>query len=206
MKHIRKPFYVLADDAPAKQKILVAALKLFVRDGLCETSVRDIAKVSGFSNPALFKHFPSKDALAAYLFERCYLELFHLISRAARSEGNFAARQHALFAAYMGALEQDQDAVLYVQDNLRHFWPRVPVEVRKHSILGEVRMLLDSGQREGLVTKTIDIGLLTAAWVGTLQQFARVRYFGDFADLKSGRPARGVLAALESLLMRMVAA
>jgi len=206
MKATRKPFYVLPNDAPAKHKILVAALKLFVKDGLCETSVRDIAKVSGFSNPALFKHFPSKDALAAYLFERCYLELFHLISRAARSEGNFGTKQHAVFGAYMAALEQDQDAVLFVQDNLRHFWPRMPLEVRKHSILGEVKMLLESGQGEGAVTKTIDSGLLTAAWVGTLQQFARVRYFGDFAESKTGKPARGVLAALETLLMRMVAA
>jgi TetR/AcrR family transcriptional regulator, repressor of fatR-cypB operon len=206
MKEVRKPFYVLPGDAPAKQKILVAALNLFVRDGLCETSVRDIAKGSGFSNPALFKHFASKDALTAYLFERCYLELFHLISRAARSEGNFAARQHAVFSAYMAALEQDQNAVLYVQDNLRHFWPRMPAEVRKHSILGEVRMLLEAGQKEGAVTKTFDIDLLTAAWVGTLQQFARVRYFGHFAETKSAQPARGVLAALEALLMRMVKA
>ena len=206
MKATRKPFYVLSGDAPAKQKILIAALKLFVRDGLCETSVRDIAKVSGFSNPALFKHFASKDALAAYLFERCYLELFHLISRAARSEGNFAAKQHAVFAAYMNALEQDQDAVLFVQDHLRHFWPLMPAEVRKHSILGEVKMFLETGQKEGVVTKTIDIGLLTSAWVGTLQQFARVRYFGDFAQSKTGRPVREVLAALEALLMRMVAA
>lgn len=205
MKQTRKPFYVLPNDAPAKQKILMAALKLFVRDGLCETSVRDIAKVSGYSNPALFKHFPSKDALAAYLFERCYLELFHLISRAARFEGNFAARQHAVFIAYMQALQLDQDAVLFVQDNLRHFWPRMPADLRKHSILGEVRMLLELGRREGVVTRTIDIGLLTAAWVGTLQQFARVRYFGDFAGTKSGRPAHGALEALETLLMRMVA-
>jgi AcrR family transcriptional regulator len=206
MKQIRKPFYVLPNDAPAKQKILTAALKLFVRDGLGETSVRDIAKVSGYSNPAMFKHFPTKDALAEYLFERCYLELFHLISRAARCEGNFAVRQHAVFAAYMQALQQDQNAVLFVQDNLRHFWPRMPAEVRKHSILGEVRMLLESGRREGAVIKTIDIGLLTTAWVGTLQQFARVRYFGDFAEPKSGQPARAVLAALEALLVRMVAA
>lgn len=206
MKQIRKPFYVLPNDAPAKQKILIAALKLFVRDGLGETSVRDIAKVSGYSNPALFKHFPSKDALAAYLFERCYLELFHLISRAARSEGNFAAKQHAVFTAYMAALEQDQDAVLFVQDNLRHFWLRMPGDVRKHSILGEVKMLLESGQKEGVVTKAIDIGLLTAAWTGTLQQFARVRSFGDFAEPKSGQPSRRILAALEALLMRMVAA
>src|ERR1700761_7040730 len=99
MKTMAVPFYVAVGDAPGKAKILVAALKLFVRDGLCETSVRDIAKASGFTNPALFKHFPTKDALALYLFERCYLELFHLISRAIQSENSFAAKQHAILTA-----------------------------------------------------------------------------------------------------------
>ena len=84
-----RPFYVLADDPPAKREILVAALALFVRDGLCETSIRDIAKESGFTNPALFKHFRSKDHLARFLFERCYLELVHLITNAAASGGTF---------------------------------------------------------------------------------------------------------------------
>src|ERR1700742_3580657 len=104
MTEPRRPFYVSSDDAPAKQKIVVAALDLFVRDGLCETGVRDIAKASGFSNPALFKHFPSKEALAYYLFERCYLELFHLITRAILSGDTFAIKQRAVISAYMTAL------------------------------------------------------------------------------------------------------
>jgi TetR/AcrR family transcriptional regulator, repressor of fatR-cypB operon len=201
MKEPHRPFYVSSTDAPAKQKIVVVALDLFVRDGLCETSVRDIAKESGFSNPALFKHFPSKDALASYLFERCYVELFRLIARAINSDKSFAARQHAVIDAYMVALDQDQNAVLYVQENLRHFWPRMPAALRKHSIVGEVRRLLEAGRREGAVTSTIDIGLLTAAWIGTLQQFARARYFGEFKQ-----PSRVVATALEDMLTRMVKA
>ena len=83
-----RPFYVAQDDAPGKRKILVTALALFVRDGLCETSVRDIAKASGFTNPALFKHFRSKHDLARYLFERCYLELADLVSNAIALRGH----------------------------------------------------------------------------------------------------------------------
>ncbi len=201
MKETRQPFYVSSGDAPAKQKIVIAALDLFVQDGLCETSVRDIAKESGFSNPALFKHFPSKDALANYLFERCYLELYHLITRAIRSGDTFAMKQHAVICAYMAALDQDRNAVLYVQDNLRQFWPRMPVALRKHSILGEVRRMLEMGRKEGVVTATLDVALLTVAWIGTLQQFARAQYFGEF-KLQSSVMS----ATLEDLLTRMVKA
>jgi TetR/AcrR family transcriptional regulator, repressor of fatR-cypB operon len=201
MTALRKPFYISSEDAPAKQKILSAALDLFVRDGLCETSVRDIAKVSGFSNPALFKHFPSKEALARYLFERCYLELFHLIQKAIRSGETFVTKQHAVVDAYMTALDHDENAVLYVQEHLRQFWPKMPASVRKHSILGEVRMLLEAGRKEQTVTSAVDIGLLTAAWIGALQQFARARYFGEFQQ-----SSKAIAAALEELLIRMVKA
>jgi AcrR family transcriptional regulator len=195
------PFYVSEGDAPAKRKILVTALHLFVRDGLCETSIRDIARESGFSNPALFKHFPSKEALAVYLFECCYLELFYLLSRAMQSEKIFSARQHAAVNAFMAALERDMDSVLFVQESLRHFWPKMPAAVRRLSILGEVHKLLEAGRKEGAVTGSIEIGLLANAWIGTLQQYARVCYFGSLPQ-----PSPAVATALEELLTRTVRA
>ena len=194
-----RPFYVSEDDAPAKQKILMAALALFVRDGLCETSVRDIARVSGFTNPALFKHFKSKDDLARYLFERCYLELADLVTTAIASAASFPARQRAIVDAYVAALDRDSASVLYVQDGLRHFWPQMPAAVRRRSIVGETRRLLETGRAEGRVTTDVDIDLLNTAWLGTLQQFARFRYFGEFTQ-----PARSLAIALDRLLTRMV--
>jgi len=193
-----RPFYVSEGDAPAKRRILMAALALFVRDGLCETSVRDIAKASGFTNPALFKHFRSKDDLARYLFERCYLELEELVAAAIASRATFALKQRAVIEAYLAALDRDADSVLYVQDGLRHFWPQMPDSVRRHSIVGDLRRLLELGRAEGHVTDGIDIELLTTAWIGTLQQFARFRYFGEFKH-----PTRALTDALDALLTRM---
>lgn len=192
------PFYVAPDDAPAKRQILMAALELFVRDGLCETSVRDIAKASGFTNPALFKHFDSKDDLARYLFERCYLELAELVSRATASGDTFAAKQRAVIDAYLAALDRDSNSVLYVQDSLRHFWPRMPDRVRRHSIVADIRRLLERGRAEGRVADDVDIGLLTTAWLGTLQQVARFRYFGELKQ-----PVRTLADELDALLTRM---
>jgi AcrR family transcriptional regulator len=192
--------YLSSQDAPARRKIVLAALDLFVRDGLCETSIRDIAAKSGFTNPALFKHFAGKEDLARYLFEHCYLELFALVTNAIASGATFTARHRAVIDAYMTALDEDQNAVLYVQENLRHFWPKMPSRVRKYSILGEVRSLLEAGRIEGVVAADVDITLLTTAWVGTLQQFARAQYFGEFK-----REAARFGDALELLLLRMLA-
>jgi AcrR family transcriptional regulator len=196
---IARPFYVADEDPPAKRKILVAALALFVRDGLCETSVRDIARASGFTNPALFKHFAGKDDLARYLFERCYLELADVVARALASETRFDRKLRAVIDDYMAALDRDSDSILYVLDGIRHFWPQMPESVRRRSIVAEMRRLLELGRAEGQVTTDIDLQLLTTAWLGTFQQFARFRYFGEFKQ-----PAAVLANALEALLTRMV--
>jgi hypothetical protein len=61
-----------------------------------------------------------------------------------------------------------------------------------------VRRLLETGRAEGRVAEDIDIDLLTTAWLGTLQQFARFRYFGEFTQ-----SARTLVDALDRLLTKM---
>ena len=118
-----------------------------------------------------------------------------------QSGDTFAKKQHAVIGAYMTALNQDRNTVLYVQENLRLFWPKMPVSFRRHSILGEVRRLIELGRSEGVVTATLDAGLLPRAWIGTLQQFARAQYFGEFK-----LPSRTIATALEDLLTKMLQA
>jgi AcrR family transcriptional regulator len=193
--------YLAPDDAPAKKKILTEALRLFVRDGLCETSIRDIARATGYTNPALFKHFAGKERLALHLFEQCYLNLFQAIERAMTAQQGYRAKQQALIVSYLEMLDADRDALLYVQDNLRHFWPMMPASVRRSSIAGQVHALLQLGRDEGAVTHTIPIDILVMGWLGVLQQFARAWFFGGFAG-----PARRHRPRLEQLLTRMTAA
>ncbi len=195
------PSYISPGDAPAKKQILISALKLFVSRGLCETTVRDIAADAGYTNPALFKHFDSKEALALYLFECCYLSLFQTASEALAAHQSFENKQHAVIAALVHALHQDRAAVLFAQENLRHFWPNVNLAIRKHSILALIRKMLEDGRREGAVTADVNIEILTVVWIGALQQFARVWSFGDFQKSETH-----ITVQLHSALLRAVKA
>jgi AcrR family transcriptional regulator len=53
-----------------KTAIVKAALPLFARKGYAETTTRELARAAGVSEPLLYKHFPSKEAL--------YLEIQNL--------------------------------------------------------------------------------------------------------------------------------
>ncbi len=53
-----------------KTAIVKAALPLFARKGYAETTTKDLAQAAGVSEPLLYRHFPSKEAL--------YLEILNL--------------------------------------------------------------------------------------------------------------------------------
>ena len=48
-----------------------AALPLFARKGYAETTTKDLARAAGVSEPLLYKHFPSKEALYAEIQNQC---------------------------------------------------------------------------------------------------------------------------------------
>src|SRR3954470_20339491 len=115
------PFYVEATDPPSKQELLRAALKLFARDGVRESSIRAVAAEAGFSNPVLFKYFESKEALALYLFERCYLRLVRETKIALGAGGGFDARLGRVITRVLELLDESPEAVLFVNEELRRF-------------------------------------------------------------------------------------
>src|SRR3954463_7687219 len=95
------PFYVEPTDPPSKQELLKAALRLFARDGVRESSIRAVADAAGFTNPVLFKYFESKEALAVHLFERCYLRIVRDVQDAIEGPGAFRVKLARLINALL---------------------------------------------------------------------------------------------------------
>lgn len=54
-----------------KTAIVQAVLPLFARKGYAETTTKDLARAAGVSEPLLYKHFPSKEALYAEIQNLC---------------------------------------------------------------------------------------------------------------------------------------
>jgi AcrR family transcriptional regulator len=189
------PFYVELTDPPSKQELLKAALKLFARDGVRESSIRAVAEEAGFTNPVLFKYFEGKDALALHLFERCYLRLVREATAALAEGGTFRARLSRLVARLLALLDESPDAVLFVNEELRRYWPRASPATRRHSLIAILKKFLDEPE----VSKAIDPTLLVAGFFGVFAQFARLYAFGDWKG-------RAVDAApqLEALIFKML--
>ncbi len=167
------------DDPPSRQAILRGALRLFVRDGLCETSLRDIAAETGYSNTVLYKFFESKNDLAIHLFERSYGTLVMSVQDAMDSRRTFREDLQALVDRYVSFLDQNLDAVIYVHENLRFFWPQASSKTRLNPLLGLLRKWIEKGKAEGEVDPNENTELLVSLTIGLLSQFARMLYFQE---------------------------
>ncbi len=174
------PFYIDPDDPPGKKGILREGLRLFAENGLSATSIRDIAAATGLTNPALYKHFKTKDDLARTLFERSYSELLRGLTIATQSEGEFPERFKAFIEAYADFFDENPDAAIFTTENLAALWPQVSERLKHRTVITILRELLEEGRSAGLVNKEEDLNLQVSLVVGMLGQLSRQLYLRSF--------------------------
>jgi TetR/AcrR family transcriptional regulator, repressor of fatR-cypB operon len=174
MRHNSLPFFLSEGDPPAKRAILTAALDLFATRGVDGVTIRDIAAETGFTNPAMFRHFKSKEELAQSLFEVCYRRLAYGFLQPGVTLESVLERGLAL-------IEESPESVHFVMENLRRYWHTLPAEVRAHSLLGSMRRLIEAEQRAGKVRPDADLNLAAALVLGVLGQIARMAHFKELS-------------------------
>ena len=193
------PFYIQADDSPAKREILRAALTLFSERGLAATSVRDIADASGYTNPALYKHFESKDELALYLFETCHTRVWTRCS-AALSEGTrFEDKLEAYVAAWLEMLDTEPEVLAFLADSARVLWPRAGATLRRRTMIGLARTLVKEAPRVRATSGAVDPDIAAASLQGTLAELGRMIQVGVVQG-----PARRWQGRLVTLFRQLV--
>lgn len=197
MKHslVAQAAYIDTGDAPAKQAILGAALALFAERGIDGTSIRDIGAAAGFTNPALFRHFAGKDALALYLFDKIFQRFRSTLP--AIDDRPFTLQLRDAVAAYLAFFDADLKAALYFQENLRRLWPQLPDSLRKRSLIAHFHALLKVGVAQKVVSSDDDPRLLISLLAGFLGQLARQLYFREIPG-----PARTWIDAVHVLALR----
>jgi len=189
--------FIFESDAPGKVLILREGLRLFADKGLSATSIRDIAQATGLSNPALYKHFKTKEELAVVLFERLYKSYSLHLQREVGKKHNFQGKFRAFLKNRLRACDEHLNAVVFVTDNLMTLWPQMPKEMGERTILSQLRAILLLGRSEGGVETNTDLSMQLALSVGLLENVARQLVFGQLPH-----PALAQLDEIERLLRK----
>lgn len=194
------PLLFAADDPPSKKAVLSAALKLFVRDGYDTITIRAIAAESGYTNPALFKFFKTKEDLGLHLFEKSYGVLLEELGPFFQRPGTLEEVVDGWVGTYLALLERRLDVFLFVHDHFAHFWPRAARRFPGRDLFTLMRGWLAEGRRTGAVSDAVPIEVQTAALGGFFHQFAKMVYLKK-ADLREPQRVRaGAKTVLLGLL------
>jgi AcrR family transcriptional regulator len=164
------PFYLREDDPPAKREILRAAMKLFGEHGLAATSIRDIARESGYTNPALYRHFPSKEHLALHLFETCHRRMWGRCHEAIASAGSFEAKLEGYIGQWLDLADEHPEVVAFLSDSARVLWPKASPTVRRQTMIGLARSLALEASRRQRRASALSPDVVAASLQGTLGQ------------------------------------
>jgi AcrR family transcriptional regulator len=108
-----------------RDKIVLAATRLFGRRGIAQTSLTDVARLAGVPLPSLYDYFKDKQDLVAAVPEGNYLALYRQLTDATAGRDLDPRRQ--LRAIYLGNLEYicanpDWGRVFFLE-----IWPSVAV-------------------------------------------------------------------------------
>lgn len=160
-----------------RQRIHQAALELFVRHGVTETSVRDLAAAAGIAEGTLYRHYASKDDLVADLFVRNYTAFAERLCRL-REIAGFRARVEAVVAEIFRFHDDDPTLFRFLLLVQHQALPRTgegdanPVSVLQSMVADAIA--------NGEVTLT-DAPLATAMLLGLMLQPATAVVYGRLA-------------------------
>ncbi len=158
----------------AKEAVLTESLRLFASRGVDAVSVRDIAAATGFTNPALFRHFASKEALAQALFAECYRAMVEVLEPAVESGG-----LEAWLAAALAEIDRLPEGALFVLDNLKRYWSALPDDLKARNLPKLALDMIERERRAGRMRDDIAPALVATVLFGTLGQIARSVHFHE---------------------------
>ena len=182
-------------------RILLAAKRLFAKDGYENTSTVAIAREAGTSESQLMKHFGSKQGLLVAIFDRGWASISERIK--AIPNGSPANRLLAVFEAITVELENDPDQKTLTMLEARR--------VRKDSttvLMGQgtrqfremLDRILQDMRNEGQIRPDINLHAVRAAIIGMAEGLWRDQVVANRSDLRADYGFDDVRQVMELLI------
>jgi AcrR family transcriptional regulator len=133
----------LAVDMVKRELIRSAAKKLFAESGLDGTSVREIARLAGYTTGAIYFHYANKEELYADILRESLDRLFIEVAASLPANGEPVAKLSAAFRALVGFYDEnprDLDLSLYLLNGAR---PRGLTPALNKELNSKLRRVLD---------------------------------------------------------------
>jgi AcrR family transcriptional regulator len=106
-----------------------SALALFMANGVAATTTRQIAGAAGIAEGTIYRHYASKDALAASLFEHWQTTIALALRDAIQGEPTLSAQIRAAVRRYCELADSHWTAFAFYHLNMHMFLPHMSAEL-----------------------------------------------------------------------------
>jgi AcrR family transcriptional regulator len=109
-----------------KTRIKDVALRLFVEQGVAETSVRDLAQAAGIAEGTLYRHYPAKEDMVRDLFREHYAAFAERLDRLQSGQHSTQARLRVIVADACRMFDEDPTLYRFLLLVQHEALPRLP--------------------------------------------------------------------------------
>ena len=166
----KHPKHLSADERRAAT--VDAVVELAAEQNPSEITTTAIAKHMGVTQGALFKHFPTKDAILQAVMEFVANRLLSRVDKAARSASTPVAAIEAIFMAHIEFVVENPGVPRMMFGELQHAKLTAPKRMAQTLIrrYGErLHDLLEEGKAAGELSASLDTSAAATLFIGTIQ-------------------------------------
>lgn len=165
----------MRDGSKTKNLIARTALRLFVEQGITETTVRDIAQAAGIAEGTLYRHYAGKDHLAWELFSQNFTAFAVELERLQEQHRTLRDKLTAMIGQF--CTFYDQDPVLFNYLLLAQHGQLQKVSPEMDNPVVVVRNVIAAGMSRGEVPAG-DADVAAAMVLGVVLQVAVFKIYG----------------------------
>lgn len=157
-----------------RERILLAAVKVFAKNGFYATRVSEVAKAAGVADGTIYLYFRSKDEILLSLFEdRVEKLLSHMKNELAKLPGA-SAKFRRVIELQLGLLEGERDLAEVITVILRQSTKLLKefAAPKFTSYLDAIAKVVSEGQADGEFRKDVSPHLVARATFGALDGIA----------------------------------
>jgi len=147
----------LTDEEIAKRRheIFHQVLKIFLKKGFQETSMREIAEAAGLGKSTLYDYFKTKDEILVYFFEDQLNDLTAEAQKIAMQNLMADKRLRQIMETYIDNLQANKNLFLKLSFESQRLKvaSQKQIQDKRHAYEDMIRALIDEGIREGVFRK-----------------------------------------------------
>ncbi len=177
-----------------RHEIFGTSIKLFLKNGFQETSMREIAEEAGIGKSTLYDYFPTKDDILAWGVEDEIVDLADAAQEIAAQPLPAVTRLRKIMKNHVDVLSSSRDLYLKLSFEVQRLSLETQkrIQVRRHAYQDLIRHLIDEGIQEGSFRK------VDSLFVARLLIFAITPTI--FTSRPTGTPQQMLNSALDVFL------